>query len=59
MKDTLVMDAFMQAYGKEHPENGLIAHTDQETQFTGGKCSLLNMALYIVTAEKGIHMIMH
>lgn len=28
MKDTLVMDAFMQAYGKEHPHSGLIVHTD-------------------------------
>jgi putative transposase len=37
MKDILVMDAFMQAYGKEHPESGLIVHTDQGTQFTGGK----------------------
>lgn len=36
MKDTLVMDAFMQAYGKEQPQNGLIVHTDQGSQFTGG-----------------------
>ena len=36
MKDTLVMDALMQAYGKEHPKPGLIVHTDQGSQFTGG-----------------------
>ena len=41
MKDTLVMDAFMQAYGKEHPESGLIVHTDQGSQFTGGKFRML------------------
>ncbi len=28
MKDTLVMDAFMQAYGKEDPKKGLIVHTE-------------------------------
>ena len=36
MKDTLVIDAFMQAYGKEHPKKGLIVHTDQGSQFTSG-----------------------
>lgn len=36
MKDTLVQDAFIQAYGKEHPDVGLIVHTDQGSQFTGG-----------------------
>ncbi len=37
MKDTLVMDAFLQAYGKERPIPGLIVHTDQGSQFTGGR----------------------
>ena len=36
MKDTLVIDAFLQAYGKEHPNTGLIVHTDQGSQYTGG-----------------------
>lgn len=36
MKDSLVVDAFIQAYGKEHPSTGLIVHTDQGSQFTGG-----------------------
>jgi putative transposase len=36
MKDTLVIDAFLQAYGKERPNAGLIVHTDQGSQYTGG-----------------------
>lgn len=36
MKDTLVIEAFNQAYGKEHPHKGLIVHTDQGSQYTGG-----------------------
>lgn len=36
MKDTLVQDDFIQAYGKEHPDAGLIVHTDQGLQFTSG-----------------------
>jgi putative transposase len=32
MKDTLVTDAFMQAYNRERPEKGLIVHTDQGSQ---------------------------
>ena len=36
MKDTLVMDAFTQAYGRERPPEGLIVHTDQGSQFTSG-----------------------
>ena len=36
MKDTLVIDAFLQAYGKERPEAGLIVHTNQGFQYTGG-----------------------
>nr|WP_236886766.1 IS3 family transposase [Clostridium beijerinckii] len=32
MKDALVIEAFNQAYGKEHPPKGLIVHTDQGSQ---------------------------
>ncbi|MCX7920539.1 MAG: IS3 family transposase [Clostridia bacterium] len=41
MKDTLVMDAFMQAYGRERPNKGLIVHTDQGSQFTSGNFQIL------------------
>lgn len=41
MKDTLVQDAFIQAYGKEHPDVGLIVHTDQGSQFTSGNFRVL------------------
>lgn len=35
MKDSLVIDHFIQAFGKEQPPTGLIVHTDQVSQFTG------------------------
>lgn len=35
MKEKLVIDAFNQAYGREHPEPGLIVHSDQGAQYTG------------------------
>ena len=41
MKDQLVIAAFNQAYGKEHPEPGLIVHTDQGAQFTGNNFQML------------------
>lgn len=41
MKDTLVMSAFMQAYGRERPKEGLIVHTDQGSQFTSGNFQTL------------------
>lgn len=41
MKETLVIDAFTQAYGKECPGDGLIVHTDQGSQFTGGNFQAL------------------
>lgn len=41
MKDQLVISAFNQAYGKEHPEVSLIVHTDQGAQFTGGNFQML------------------
>jgi putative transposase len=34
MKDTLVMEAFVQGYAREVPEDGLIVHTDQGSQYT-------------------------
>lgn len=36
MKDRLVIDAYKQAFGREHPKTGLIVHTDQGSQFTSG-----------------------
>ena len=36
MKDRLVIDAYKQAFGREHPKPGLIVHTDQGSQFTSG-----------------------
>ncbi len=36
MKDSLVIDAFLQGYNKEHPKKGLIIHTDQGSQYTSG-----------------------
>lgn len=36
MKESLVIQAFLQAYGREKPEEGLIVHTDQGSQYTGG-----------------------
>jgi len=37
MHDTLVMNAFLQAYGKERPAAGLVVHTDQGSQYTSGR----------------------
>ena len=43
MKENLVIQAFLQAYGRENPEQGLIVHTDQGSQYTGGSFrSILN-----------------
>lgn len=41
MKDTLVTDAFLQAYGRERPPKGLVVHTDQGAQFTGSNFQAL------------------
>ena len=40
---------FNQAHGKEHPEPGLIVHTDQGAQFTSGNFQML------LKARKAIH----
>lgn len=37
IKDHLTVDAFCQAYGKEHPGDGLIVHTDQGSQYTSDR----------------------
>ena len=34
MKSSLVVDAFLQGIGKEHPAEGLVVHTDHGSQFT-------------------------
>lgn len=34
IKDSLVMAAFYQAIGREHPQEGLIVHTDRGSQYT-------------------------
>jgi putative transposase len=34
IKDSLVMAAFYQAVGREHPQEGLIVHTDRGSQYT-------------------------
>jgi len=34
IKDSLVMTAFYQAVGREHPDEGLIVHTDRGSQYT-------------------------
>lgn len=51
MKECLVMNAFRQAYGKEHPEPGLIVHTDQGSQFNSGNFQLLLKAKEAIHSE--------
>ena len=41
IKDSLVMSAFYQAVGREHPEKGLIVHTDRGSQYTSQRFSAL------------------
>lgn len=57
MNDTLVMDAFMQAYCRERPEEGLIVHTDQCSQFTSGNFQTQLRAHGAVSAGKVTPMI--
>jgi len=35
MRESLVIQAFFQAYGRERSKEGLIVHTDQGSQYTG------------------------
>ncbi len=37
MKDQLLADYFLQAFGKQQPEQGLIIQTDQGSQYTSTK----------------------
>lgn len=41
MKEKLVLDAFNQAYEREHPKAGLVEHTDQGAQYTGAAFKML------------------
>lgn len=41
IKDSLVMAAFYQAIGREHPEKGLIVHTDRGSQYTSQRFGAL------------------
>lgn len=41
IKDALVMSAFRQAIGREHPEKGLIVHTDRGAQYTSQRFGAL------------------
>jgi len=34
LRHSLATSAFIQAYGREHPEEGLLVHTDQGSQYT-------------------------
>ncbi len=59
MKDTLVINAFLQAYGKERPVPGLIVHTEvHNLQEEDLEPYYPNMGLSIVIVEKVILMIM-
>lgn len=41
IKESIVLNAFTQAFGREHPSAGLIVHTDRGSQFAGTFQSLL------------------
>lgn len=41
IKDNLVMSAFYQAVGREHPEGGLVVHTDRGSQYTSQRFQAL------------------
>ena len=45
MQDKLVRDCFLQACGKEHPQPGLIVHTDQDKK-KGDKSPLKSQAIF-------------
>ncbi len=34
IKESIAIDAFLQAYGREQPQSGLVIHTDQGSQYT-------------------------
>jgi len=41
IKDSLVMSAFYQAVGREHPNEGLLVHTDRGSQYTSQRFQAL------------------
>ena len=41
IKDTLAMSALNQAVGREHPEKGLVVHTDRDSQYTSHRFAAL------------------
>lgn len=49
MKEHLVISAFNQAYGKEHPNSGLIVHTVQGSQFASKNFRML------LKSKKAVH----
>ena len=53
IKDTLVMSALNQAIGREHPEKGLIVHTDRGAQYTSQRFgAMLNRHGYIQSMSR-------
>lgn len=55
MKEQLVIDAFNQAFGREHPKRGLVVHTDQGAQYTGAgfRMALKNRGAIPSNSRKG------
>lgn len=51
MKEKLVLDAFNQAYGREHPETGLIVHSDQGAQYTGAAFRMLIKSINAIASN--------
>lgn len=51
----IIIDAFLQNLGKEHPEEGLINHTYHDSQYTGFHFQdvLRKNDLYLVMRRKG------
>lgn len=41
IRDSLVMSAFYQGIGREHPDEGLIVHTDRGSQYTSSRFQAL------------------
>ena len=44
IRDTLVLAAFNQAIGREHPEAGLLVHTNRGAQYTSQRIQALLMS---------------
>ena len=52
IKESIVLNAFEQAYGREHPSAGLIVHTDRGSQFAGSFQSLLRKHQFIASVSR-------